>query len=419
MSRRSSDDPALDAGDLLVRIGLAILAIVVPVSVVLSRRSLFSLIPIGAGILLVGGSLLPHVDVRRRFGTMLRSVPGLSGLALIAWCAVSLIWTPFPIDAAERLWKIGGTVALIAFTVSLLPQRTKTSNLYLFPIGLAAAAVTTVVAMVLSPGGLMSVQSEDATPERTAISLVVLVWPSIGALAVRDRWVAAALLAVGVTVATIAAWTSVALAALAVGALAFTAATWHPIRVAKALAVATPLLFLLAPLLPFVLGGPLGALANNLGERAPILLDVAGSVQTWMQVVKSDPLRLITGHGFDIMGVAAASGFLPAPVPRSLLFEAWYELGLVGAVTAAIFSCGAFLAIGTASPIVAPFLIAELAAGFTVAFWGADTTQLWWVTFLGVATIAFVHVVRGQYRTERPAVDVVQPSSAVRAGMQR
>lgn len=416
-SRSGSEDPALDAGDLLVRIGLTVLAVVVPVSVVLSRRALFSLIPIGAGILLIGGSLLPHVDVRGRLRAMILSTPGLSGIALLAWCALSLVWTPFPLDAAERLWKLGGTVALVAFTIALLPERTKTSNLYLFPVGLAAASVTTIVTMLMSPAGILALQPEDATPERAAISLVILVWPAIGALAVRDRWLAAALLAVGVTVAALSAWTSIALAALAAGALAFSAATWNPARVAKIMSVAVPLLFLIGPVLPFALAAPLASLAERYGADAPVLAEVSGSVRNWANIMSLEPLRLVTGHGFDIIGQAALSGFLPAPVPRSLLFEAWYELGLVGAVAAAVFTAGAFLAVGRASTVVAPFLIAELTAALTVALWGSDTTQLWWITFLSVATVAFVHVVGGQYRSERPAVSVQQPSSAPQAEM--
>ena len=166
---RASEDPALDAGDLLVRLGLTVLAVVVPVSVVLSRRAMFSLIPIGAGILLIGGLLLPQVDVRGRLKAMILSAPGLSGIAVVGWCALSLLWTPFPADAAERLWKLGGTVALVAFTIALLPERTKTSNLYLFPLGLAAAALTTVAAMLLSPAGVLAVQPEDSTPIMAAV----------------------------------------------------------------------------------------------------------------------------------------------------------------------------------------------------------------------------------------------------------
>ena len=401
------DDPALDAGDLLVRIGLALLAVVVPVSVIVSRRALFTLIPVGTALVLIGGMLLPHVDVRHRLRAILVSMPGLSGAALLAWCVLSLLWTPFPGDAAERLWKLGATLALVALTVSLLPDRTKTSNLYLFPIGVALASLATLVVMLLTPAGFMAMQPEDSNPERSAISLVVLVWPAIGALAVRDRWAAAAALAVAVTLAAMSAWTSVALAALAIGALIFAAATFHPGRVARVLGLLATALVLLAPMLPFVLQGPLALLAARFGGPSPVLGDVSASVQNWATVVMSDPVRLLTGHGFDISSRAISSEFIPPPAPRSFLFEIWYELGAVGAVTAAIVTAGAFRAVNRASSVVAPFLLAELAAGLSVVFWGTDTTQLWWMTFLGVASVAFVHVVRGQYRVERPVVQAV------------
>ncbi|MCW6511045.1 peptide ABC transporter permease [Lichenifustis flavocetrariae] len=411
--RKPAEDPAIDAGDFLVRVGLTILAILVPVSVVLSRRALFTLVPVGSSLVLIGGLLLPHVHLRQRLSAMCRTVPGLSGLALLAWCALSLAWTPFPADAAARLWKTGGTLGLVALTVALLPERTRTSNIYLFPIGLAVASIATVVVMLLAPQPLLTMQTGDSTPERAALTLVVLVWPAIGALAVRDRWITATVMAVGVTVAAIAAWTSVALAALAIGALTFAVATWNPPRVARVMGGCAVILFLLAPLLPFVLLKPLDAAAAiGLMDRIPPLADVSGSVRIWADVVAAEPLRLVTGHGFDIMSHAIASGFVPAPQPRSILFETWYELGLVGAVLAACFAVSAFAAVGRASPAVAPFLLAELAAGFTVSLWGLDTTQLWWVTFLSVGGLAFVHVVRGQYKTDRPAAAALHPSPA-------
>ena len=411
LTSKAFDDPAADAGDFLVRIGLTTLAILVPISVILSRRALFTLVPVGASLVFIGGLLLPHVDLRQRLRPMFLSLPGISGLALLGWCILSLVWTPFPADAAQRLWKSGGTLALIALTISVLPERTRTSNLYLFPLGLAVASCLTVGVMLLRPE-FLAIQPEDSTPERAAISLVILVWPAIGALAVRDRWVASALVAVVVTVAAISAWTSVALAALAIGALTFTAATWHPARVARGMGALAIILFLLGPAIPLIIGGPFSTLASRFSEQIPVLTEVAQSVTNWGTITRSEPLRLITGHGFDMLSVAVSSEFIPRPPPRSLLFEVWYELGLVGAVAAAIFAAGAFAAVGRASSTVAPFLLAELAAGFTVALWGSDTTQLWWVTSLGVGAVAFVHVIRSQYRTERPVAVVLQARPA-------
>jgi hypothetical protein len=134
-----------------------------------------------------------------------------------------------------------------------------------------------------------------------------------------------------------------------------------------------------------------------------MLLDLDASTANWGSLVLAQPYRLLTGHGFDVLGRAIASGYIPSPAPRSILFETWFEFGAVGAVAAALFAASAFSAVGRASATIAPFLLAELAAGLTVALWGADTTQLWWVTFIGVGAVAFIHVIRGQYRTDRPA----------------
>lgn len=415
-SPRSSDDPALDAGELLVRIGVAVLAIAVPVSMALSRRALFGLIPVGAVILLLGGSLLPHGDLRRKLTSQLGSLSlsGMSGIALFGWCILSLLWTPFPVDAALHLFKLGGLFALVAVTVALMPGRTKTANLNLFPIGLVATAAASVAAIYwLSPDTFLTEQPENSTTERAAISLVVLMWPAIGALAVRDRWRSASFVAVGVMVAAISAWTSIALAALAIGAMTFTAASFHPARVARVLGVVAALLLLFAPALPFVIQGPAAALTDRLGDRIGALADISGSLQNWSSIVRSEAPRLITGHGFDITTRAVASGFVPAPAPHSLLFEIWYELGLVGAVSAALFVAGAFYLVGRATSTVAPFLVAELAAAATIMLWGSETTQLWWVNFLVVAAVAFVQVERGQYRTERPQIDALQVKSAM------
>ena len=92
----------------------------------------------------------------------------------------------------------------------------------------------------------------------------------------------------------------------------------------------------------------------------------------------------LTGHGFDMITRAVMSGFIPADAPRSLLFEIWYELGLVGALAAALLFLGGSLAAGKASQALAPFLLAAITTGFVISIWEMDATQLWWITLLGV-----------------------------------
>ena len=124
-------------------------------------------------------------------------------------------------------------------------------------------------------------------------------------------------------------------------------------------------------------------------------------------MVLSDPIRLLTGHGLDLATRAAMLGYLPPEIARSLCFELWYDLGIVGVGAAAVLIYGGFAAAGRTSLAVAPFLIAEIVSGLTLALWGLDTTELWWVTLLSVAGIAFAAVIRGQYRTDRPVARIM------------
>ncbi len=403
---RPVDDPAANAALLLIRIGLAVLAFAVPLSAVGSRRALFTLLFVGGGLLIVAATLLPRPPVERRIGVALDSAVGLGGLALLAWGAVSLIWTPFPAEAASRWGKEAGTIAFVVLAAVLLPERTRTANLYLFPLGLAAAAAATAGAAFVGPEALGRLQDGDTTLERAVVGLVMLVWPALGALGVRERWASAGWLAVGVTLAAMAAWTTVALLALAAGAVAFAAATVHPRRVGRILGLVAAASILSAPALPLALGPVAKSLAATYGDRVSGLAATADGLRAWAGVVRAEHWRLITGHGFDMATRAAMTGFLPADVPRTLGFELWYELGILGALAAAAVAAGAFLAAGRGSATVAPFLLAQLVTGLCFALAGTYTTQLWWITLLGVAALAFANVIQGQYRTDRPTASV-------------
>ncbi len=406
---RPIDDPAADAALLLIRLGLIVLAFAVPLSAVVSRRAIFTLLPIGAGLLLVASTLLPRLPVGRRLADALTTAAGLASLCLLAWSAASIIWTPFPIDAAQRWVKEAGTIILVGLAIALLPERTRTSNLYLFPLGLVPAALATGAAAsgLIGSQALGLFQDADTTLERAVISLVVLVWPALGALAVRERWSSAALLVVGITLSAMAAWTPVALAALAMGALAFAAATLSPVRVGQVFGLLAAAVLLLAPGIPFVFGPAIDRLAPALGDRLPEVAGTGRLFHLWADVVAAQPLRLITGHGLDLAARGAVLGYLPPEIPRSLAFEIWYDLGIVGAAAAAALAYGGFAAAGRTSPAVAPFLIAELVSGLTFALWGLDTTELWWVTLLSVGALAFATVIRGEYRTDRPSARIM------------
>ena len=406
-TQRRIDDPAADAALLLMRLGFAVLAFAVPLSAVVSRRAVFTLMPIGAALLIVAATFLPRPPVVRRLLGAFSSTAGAAALAVLVWTAAAIVWTPFPGDAAARWLKEAGTIGLAGLAAAFLSERTRTSNLNLFPLGLVPAALATAVYGIVGTDKLGVFQDPETTLERAVISLVVLVWPAVAALAVRERWSSAAFLVVGVTASAMAAWTPVALAALAAGAIAFSAATTAPRVVGPIIGAVAALALLLAPAIPFSLGPVLARAVAATGGNVPAFVELARVNGLWQDVVSADPIRLLTGHGLDIATRAATLGYLPPEIARSLCFELWYDLGFVGVAAAAVLIYGGFAAAGRTSIAVAPFLIAEIVAGLTLALWGLDTTELWWVTLLSVAGIAFAAVIRGQYRTERPLARVV------------
>ncbi len=55
-------------------------------------------------------------------------------------------------------------------------------------------------------------------------------------------------------------------------------------------------------------------------------------MQVWADIIMADPLRLVTGHGIETALRNRISSALDVSAPTSLIFEVWYELGVLGAL---------------------------------------------------------------------------------------
>ena len=406
-SRHTADDPAVQAGELIVRVGMFILAVAEPCAAALSRRAVFSLTPIGAVLLIIGGSLAP----RRASGELLKPWLTPAALALIFfvfWSGLSLIWTPWLASGGERFLRLAGTLLIFGLAADLAPTRSKTSNLYLLPFGVGVAAAATVALAILSRAQLVAdgVNFDDSTLARASVSVAMLAWPALAALAVRGRRLPAIALACLAAAAVIAVGSLPAIAAWAAGALAFALSAARPRPIGAALAVLFALAFLLAPLL--ALAG--GFVVAHLHHPPAFLETFPG----WEGLVRSQGIRLVTGHGLDTAARAAAAGAAPGSASRSLLFETWYELGVVGAVTAAFLAAAAFFAAARAPQPIAPFLLAAMTCGLTLAVTALATAQLWWVTLASLTALFFGTAISGRYRTERPRVALVNAEASRR-----
>jgi len=400
LSPRPYDDPAQQAAGLLIRLGIAVLAIGVPSGSLMSRRLIFTVMPVGAALIVLGVLLDPKRAHMERLRTAIVSPLCLMTFFLMAWGLLSLLWTPFTAIAAERYFKTGGTVLFAMLTAAALPSHSKTSNLYLLPIGLGVGALTTLIIAILAPP-LVVQDIETSTLDRVCLTMGMLLWPALAALAVRDRWMSTGLLAVAVAVAIIAVWMPAALGALAAGAIVFSLSNSSQMKIGRVFGLAFAVLILLAPALPLAL--------------APLMRSSTSSFAVAMQTAEvlftTEGLRLIAGHGYDTVARGFMMGYLPSTMPRSVIFEVWYELGLIGAASLAALI---YLAFSSATRLPKPltgFMQGALVCGCTIGLSGLVTAQIWWITILSVVGILFALVAKGQYRTERPSAKSISANA--------
>lgn len=388
-------DPAKDAARLLGWFGLTVLMIGAPVVGVVSRRALLVLLPVGIAILAAGYILSVSRIGLRALRAAFATPIGLSGLFLGGWTVLSVAWTPFPELALPRLAATAATVLAAAVIIAHLPERRARPYLYLLPFGVALTAIATTGLALLGPASFRGgTEFDPSLLESSILTLVVLLWPAIGALAAFARWRIAAALATLVAASLIAAEARIAMAVFAAAALTFRVGAGDARRLGKILAIAFAGLVVLAPLLPF-------ALTPLLASLPPVGASTVAAMTDWRGLVAEDIPRLLTGHGLNEARLGVTIGFLPPHTPRTILFEVWYDLGLLGAMTmAALFAFG-LRAAGGAAPHVAPPLLGGIVATLAIAIFGVATAELWFVTLVSLQAIAYGLVARSS-RSSRP-----------------
>jgi hypothetical protein len=318
-------DPAADAAALLRRIGFTLLMLVLPVTALVARRAIVILVPVAIVLLVIAAAIDGGArPVREGLRRLAASPAGIAGALILLWCGLSLIWTPFRAEASERLFNILATIALAVAGYLALPDRMRSANLYILPVGVALAALSAI--------GLVGRNGDDEDMqnlERGLIVLALLVWPAAAWLRSRGRDLEAVLLALAVALAIVLRPQLIPLPGLVVGAIVFAIATARPSFGTRSTALVMAGLLVLAPLVPFVLG-PLATALLGPGH------DLSTSLEIWRSAILEEPARLITGHGFETALRGRFVGLLDPAAPSTLLFEVWYELGVVGALAGAV-----------------------------------------------------------------------------------
>ncbi|MGH6842306.1 MAG: hypothetical protein ACREDV_09495, partial [Methylocella sp.] len=253
IAMRFSDTPAEAASKLLIRLGLTALFAGLPCAGIFWRGAIYVVLPVGAILILLGVLLDAPPHAGRRLRDALVSPAGGAALLVAVWAAMSVLWTPFPADAGQRFLQFAGATSLAVLAAVYLPQKTRSLEFYLLPGGIAAAsAATLALAYFNSPWFIGDFEFDETLYERATITLIVLVWPALGFLSLREHWIAAAILAVLVAGVALAGFAQIALLAMGAGAFTFAVAMSRPAGTARFLAWLFAPLILFSPFLPLL-----------------------------------------------------------------------------------------------------------------------------------------------------------------------
>ena len=396
ISNPAFNDPAIDASRLLARLGYVVLAVGAPCSEALSSRAIFLFFPIGVVLLLTASLLDPAPGFAARVKWAVLSPLAWTALGLLGWAAVSLAWTPFPTEGVQHWLKLAGTILAAFMVIASAREHMRAADLYMIPIGVLIAMIA-ILLLAIARRAQLGLDLPDQ--EHSGVALVALLFPAMGCLAARGRNGLARLLMILALAFTFAIGAPATAAALLVGFTVLSFAISDAERTVFDVGIAAAALIVLAPLIPAL--APTfahwfaQAELTKLAEPFPPLAVAA-------DVVFQNPARLLTGHGLDAANKGMEAGLLPPRVPRVILFEIWYELGIIGAALGAAAAWFGFQALGRAGDKVAPYLVAAFAADLSLGFLVQDFSQMWWVNLLAVSAISGAAAVRSQYRTQRP-----------------
>jgi O-antigen ligase len=85
---------------------------------------------------------------------------------------------------------------------------------------------------------------------------------------------------------------------------------------------------------------------------------------------------------------------LGAGHPHNAFLQLWAELGLVGAILAALLAVRLFDAVGRLKPLLQPFVLTWIAVTSAIALVSHGAWQAWWVAAIAASAAGFLAIER-------------------------
>ncbi|AWB25015.1 O-antigen ligase domain-containing protein [Methylobacterium currus] len=347
-----------------------------------------------AGLLLLAGSVAARRPLRPLLLAPLATPLGVAALAVLAWCASSLAWSPLPGLSLRTLSEFLPALAGAYLVARLAPP-------HLAALAGPAAWILIATCLYVVADLASGLTIREALGQRVAafafnrplLTAMLLVFPLAACLAATGRRGLAAIVS---AVVAVAAWRSVSGATvlgLAAGALTFCVVRWLPARAGIGLTGAA----LLGALVLAPVEGDL--LARTMPEAVHQRLAASSTrarvaiARSFGAAVAADPWR---GAGYGTSGRfqdTPAAGriepelrvMLAVGHPHNSFLQVWAELGLVGATLSGLVLILTLRAVAAWGPLARSAALALLAAAGIVAFVEHGAWQAWWTAGVGAA----------------------------------
>lgn len=374
--------------------GAVALALVAPMMALANRSS--PLVVGVAALLFLAGALAEQGGraVSRLVGP-LRSPLGLAALAFLGWCLVSLAWSPFPGLWGRVLSEFLPTLAAAAILARLAPDRLPSWSLPL-GAGLLAAACLYIVASLalgLAPQAWLGQRVALFMFNRPLLTLLLLAGPLAAFLALRGYPLAAGALVAVTALAILRSISGAATLGLLAGGVMFAIGRLAPRHVALALAALTlALAFALAPVEGDILHRLMPEAAHERLTQSSSRARVAIAQSFGAAVAQAPWIGSGYGMGLRFADVPAAQALEPemramlaVGHPHNSFLQIWSELGLVGAMLAALVAFLALRAVAALPRLLFAAALGLLGAAVAVMFVEHGAWQGWWTAGCGAA----------------------------------
>lgn len=375
-----------------------VLLAVLPVMMTVANRSAPAVITVAAVLAIVAAAQ------KRRLGSIvddlrqaLKKPVGIGGLVLVAMAAASLVWSAAP---GVTLFALGEALlpAGAALVLGLaLPRNKPPWVVPLFAISAVVAATDILVELVTDQAvrRVLGLRDDAFVFNRSAVMLVVLLWPVVALLGPRRR-VWAIVVVVFVAAAVLCSHSGAATLGLVVGLTGLALAAASP-RAAKAVALAGVLAGLaFAPIMGNVASRMLPeSLYAALASTHP--RDRVAIWQSFGAAVAARPLggtgfgtsRMLADHPVAREVPAEHAALLGVGHPHNAALQVWTELGLAGALAVGAFLLAAWRVLARLQGALFVFAYAFAVAVAAIALVGHGAWQGWWIAGLGASLVWF------------------------------